>query len=127
MRRKAGEYSSSRQVKTKMKKRSVFHNLWELVEKELEASLAVLVVLGAIFGYSLAGTELSTGDVQIAQATNLFMINGRSYNAINFTTQAAAGAYRFRATASNTSPTNVSQTTAGTTGQLPAARYTLTQ
>jgi len=65
-----------------MKKSTVLHKFWGLVEKELEASLAVLVVLGAIFGYSLAGTELVTGDIQIASTTGSFVINGKTYVAV---------------------------------------------
>ncbi|AKM84555.1 MAG: hypothetical protein VE98_C0001G0098 [candidate division Kazan bacterium GW2011_GWA1_50_15] len=110
-----------------MKKQpSIFHKLWGLVEKELEASLAVLVVLGAIFGYSLAGTELVTGDIQIAQTTQSFMIGGRSYSALNFSTKNVAGAYRVRLTPANVSPSDVAQTTAGARGQATGANYVFT-
>ena len=110
-----------------MKKSTVLHKFWGLVEKELEASLAVLVVLGAIFGYSLAGTELVTGDIQIASTTGSFVINGKTYNGLNFTNQNISGQYRVRATSANTTPGNVSQGLNGIVGQTSGANYTFVQ
>ncbi|OGB73783.1 hypothetical protein A3K24_03070 [candidate division Kazan bacterium RIFCSPHIGHO2_01_FULL_44_14] len=110
-----------------MKKSTVFHKFWGLVEKELEASLAVLVVLGAIFGYSLASTELVAGDIQIAGTTTSFSINSRIYSGINFTNQNLSGQYRVRATSANTTPGNVSQGLNGIVGQTSGANYTFVQ
>lgn len=70
-----------------MKKRNFLHRVVGWVERELEASLAVLVILAAVVGYSLAATETTapaTDSGVTAQQVSLLSFNGKNYATIAF-------------------------------------------
>lgn len=88
-----------------MKKRNFVHRLVHLVERELEATLAVLIVLAAVVGYSLAATEaspVSPAAIKIAQtgSDTTFAIGGGNYQTIGIdpamATSTANSVYRVR-------------------------------
>jgi len=68
-----------------MKKRNFLHRFIDLVEHELEATLAILIVLAAVAGYSLAATDTTTGSAGLtAQQVDVLSISGKTYSAAVF-------------------------------------------
>ncbi|MFA5009958.1 MAG: hypothetical protein WC553_01835 [Patescibacteria group bacterium] len=68
-----------------MKQRKFIHRLVDMVEHELEATLAILIVLASIVGYTLASTETATNDPLTAQqSSGTLAIGNGSYSTLSF-------------------------------------------
>lgn len=94
-----------------------------LIRRELEATIAVLVVLAFIFGYSFAAeAPLDSGDAtQVIQYADSFVINGVTYQGLNFTASNQAGFYRVR---TGYDKADIITTVNGTRGATDGATYT---
>ena len=73
-----------------MKKHNFLHRGIGWIKRELEATLAILILLSAVFGYTLAGTEtvtntLATPDLTTQEASaSSFVIGTNSYDSLAF-------------------------------------------
>ena len=107
------------------KKHSLCHKIFGLLHRELEATLAVLVVLAFVFGYSFAADpDLGSGDTeQVIEYTSNFVVNGVPYSSLNFTASNQAGKYRVR---DGFNKGNIIQTPEGTRGAANGDKYTYT-
>jgi len=108
-----------------MKQRNFLHRLIDLVEHELEATLAILIVLAAVVGYSLAATDEATIPGVTVQQTSGLNVNGAIYPGIAFDSTLDADFYLARRlTFASDSPENVLTTKgSGITGVDPKLRY----
>lgn len=111
-----------------MEKRNFLHRILGLVEHELEATLAVLILLAAVIGYTLAGTttavqSLSPLSVQAAG----FSIGSATYQTISFDSALyGTGIYRVRNVSipSDAPQDVVTLKNKGLTGASPEENYT---
>ncbi len=105
------------------KKNCLWQSVVSFVHRELEATLAVLIVFAFIFGYSFAADNtIDAGDTaDVIQFTDDFVINGVTYQGLNFTASNQATKYRVR---TGFTPGTVATTTAGTKGIATGAQYT---
>jgi hypothetical protein len=107
-----------------MKNKNHLQGVVRFLRRELEITLAVLVVLGFIFGHSLASSDLATGDakVQVAQTSNVNLpIYDATYSGITFGTASLSGAYK---AVTGFTPTSVITTADGTRGADLNTTYT---
>lgn len=80
-----------------MKKHNFLHRGIGWVERELEATLAILILLAAVVGYTLAGTEAVTPALttQEASANSSLIIGGQAYSTLAFD-RTISNAYQVR-------------------------------
>lgn len=110
-----------------MQNRKIGHGVVEFIKRELEMSLALLLMLGFVVGFSYASTStsLDAGNVEIAQNTSWdggWAFSGVKYDGLNFSSQSISGLYTVR---SGYSPANLSQTRDGVKGQTEGQSYSL--
>jgi hypothetical protein len=85
-----------------MKKHNFLHRGIGWIERELEATLAILILLAAVVGYTLAGTEavtsaLATPDLTTQDTSASFIIGTNSYDSLSFDSTFVSGkTYRVR-------------------------------
>lgn len=100
-----------------------WHRFISFVERELEMSLAVLLVLACAIGYGFANSAtLDSGDVSVQEATGSnLMINRISYDGIDFTSRNIPNLYRVY---TGITPGDVATTVNGTRGFTNGMTYT---
>jgi hypothetical protein len=111
------------------KQTPLVHGIVEFIKRELEMSLALLLMLGFVVGFSYASTTttpLDNGDIQVADtsAIDTFAINGIQYQGIWFGSGNVANLYSARA--GYTGGNDLSQTAQGVTGYTKDTIYSLT-
>lgn len=109
-----------------MKKHNFLHRLTGWVEQELEATLAVLIVLAAVVGYSLAGTETATNSLtaqEAAAVTDGFVMGANHYSTLSF--DSSLSGYLVRRIAASPSDVAVIKGK-GLVGSTAGAAYTAT-
>lgn len=81
-----------------MKKHNFLHRGIGWVERELEATLAILILLAAVVGYTLAGTEAVTPALTAQEAvvaSNSLMVGSQGYSTLAFD-RTISNAYQVR-------------------------------
>jgi hypothetical protein len=111
-----------------MKKHSFLHRTIGWIERELEATLAILVILAAVVGYSLAATETATSPVSpiTAQQVDVMNIGGKNYTGVVFARNLVrSDLYLMRkVTLSTDAPQDITtNTTTGISGATADLRY----
>jgi len=110
-----------------MKKSNFYHRVLGWVEQELEATLAVLIVLAAVVGYSLAATEAPSTPSQgvTAQQAASFTIGSQQYQTLSFDSQYTTSAYRVRTLGiASGDPSDISSIPGkGMSGATPGGTY----
>ncbi len=112
-----------------MKKHNFLHRGIAWVKHELEVTLAVLILLAAVVGYTFAGTEAVSNNQLTAQetatATSSLSIGSGSYNTLSFASSITGeGVYRVRKL--NVTPSSVATTATNGLMGTTSGKYTAT-
>lgn len=107
------------------------HGVTQFVKRELEISLALLLMLGFVVGFTYANAEvpLENGDVEVADSLGSswgedgFVIKGIEYQGMQFGAGRTKDLYTVHT--GYAGPQDLSQTTAGVEGHTAGATYSL--
>ncbi len=110
-----------------MKKHNFLHRGIGWVERELEATLAILILLAAVVGYTLAGTEAVTSAALTAQdaETSAFTIGTTTYSTLSFDPAILSDTNTYRVRRLTLTPSSVSTlANKGMAGTVVGEKYT---
>lgn len=110
------------------------HGIIEFAKRELEISLALLLMLGFVVGFTYANTDAPLDNGNVVEATpdnswgatwgeDSFVIKGIEYQGMQFGAGRTAGLFTVRT--GYAGPQDLSQTTAGVEGHTAGATYSL--